>query len=69
MMQAEGTRMIREDRRELERNIKELEIQIIELGEDRRSIADTDIKDGLGCQIMTRLKELRRLRRLRRTRP
>ena len=53
MIQFEGTRMSREDRIELEKNIKDLENKIEAASEERIPLWDFDIK------------ELRRLRRLR----
>jgi hypothetical protein len=57
--------MTAEDKRELERNIKEIDADIIELGKKRIASTDTDEKDEFGTQIMNKTKKLRRLRRLR----
>lgn len=62
MMQTESTRMAAEDRRELERNIKNLQKELDDGAEKQQRL--------YGCVTTTperlrRTKELRRLRRLR----
>lgn len=65
MMQTEGERLTIDDKRELEKNIKELEREIENLNQMCKASSDWEEKDGIDVQIQSRTKKLRQLRRMR----
>lgn len=65
MMQTEGERLTREDKRELEKQIKITEGEI-EIRQQRRDeFIEQSEKDDIDLEIIPLVTELRRLRRLR----